>query len=196
MNNPSPTIRYGAVRVNGSHRSGYHTHYAMDRPWCAVQNGECLRTESGRLRRFSSASAALAAAALAARSAALNAFAESILRDDELAVTDALADDLARADAAYTKAALAHSSAEVIEVATVNEVGIAEIARFLRENHKLGERDRFGPSELSAWASGAEFQLAEGNSATIEISSADSVTGVPICYRISEAGISRSRHHV
>ena len=124
MNNPSPTIRYGAERISGTDSNGYYrSHYTMDRPWCAVQNGGCLRTESGRLRRFSSASAALAAAALAARSAALNAFAESLLRDDELAVTDARADDLARADEAYTKVALALETRHARRKAMVAEWG-------------------------------------------------------------------------
>ena len=60
--NASPTIRYGAERVNGTDSSGYRTHYDMDKPWCAMHNGEVLRTKSGRLRRFRSESAALATA--------------------------------------------------------------------------------------------------------------------------------------
>ena len=67
--NDTATIRYGAARVNGTDSSGYRTHYDMDRPWCALHNGERLLTKSGRLRRFSSESAALAAARDAALAA-------------------------------------------------------------------------------------------------------------------------------
>lgn len=73
MSNPSHAIRYGAVRVNGTDSSGYRTHYDMDRPWCALHNGERLLTKSGRLRRFRSEGAALAAARDAAYAAARDA---------------------------------------------------------------------------------------------------------------------------
>lgn len=64
--NASPTIRYGAERINGTDSSGYRTHYDMDKPWCGMHNGEVLLTKSGRPRRFGSESAALAAARAAA----------------------------------------------------------------------------------------------------------------------------------
>jgi len=71
---------------------------------------------------------------------------------------------------------------------SVNEKGLAEIHQFLAEKHKLGG-DRFGPSELRAWAQAAEFQLGEGNDASIEIRSFDSVSGHAETYTISPEGL-------
>lgn len=71
---------------------------------------------------------------------------------------------------------------------TINAAGIAEIAAFLAEVHKLGG-GHFTPDMLRAWASDAEFQLAEGNSPTIEVRSWDSVTGRTETFTISEAGV-------
>ena len=59
---------------------------------------------------------------------------------------------------------------------TVNAAGLDEIQAFLADTHKLGG-DHFTADMLRAWAADAEFQLAEGNSPTIEISSRDSVSG-------------------
>lgn len=42
---------------------------------------------------------------------------------------------------------------------------------------------------LLAWAADAEFQLSEGNAATIEIMSWDSTNGYTQEYRISDAGL-------
>jgi hypothetical protein len=42
---------------------------------------------------------------------------------------------------------------------------------------------------LSAWADAAEFQLVEGNSATIEIRSWDTVSGHTEEFTVSDAGI-------
>ena len=141
--------------------------------------------------------AALAALADPARAAAAAEAADAALTDAAISLA-ALADaSLADADerafriAAY---AAARADAEVIEVTTVNEIGLAELAEFLRDNHQSG--DKFGPSELSAWATSAEQNADDGNGPMIEIGVAYSVTGAPICYRISEAGISRSRHRV
>ena len=77
---------------------------------------------------------------------------------------------------------------------TVNAVGLREIAEFLGENQtdavNSGEGASYWTDEmLRAWAKDAEFQLAEGNAATIEISGHNSVTGNPICYTISDAGL-------
>lgn len=71
---------------------------------------------------------------------------------------------------------------------TVNEQGINEIKEFLKENHKNGG-EHFTQSMLHAWAAKAEFQLAEGNPAMIEIKAWDSVHGYTQEYRISEAGL-------
>ena len=71
---------------------------------------------------------------------------------------------------------------------TVNKSGLEEIRRFLAENHKLGG-DHFTDSMLSAWASEAEFQSAEGNPPSIEIRASDSVSGHTVTYTISAAGM-------
>lgn len=71
---------------------------------------------------------------------------------------------------------------------TINRTGLAEIHDFLGRTHKAG-RDHFTLAMLSAWAQDAEFQLAEGNSATIEIPAHNSITGRPETYTISSAGI-------
>lgn len=71
---------------------------------------------------------------------------------------------------------------------TVNAIGIAEIAAFLAEHHKLGG-DHFTPNMLRAWAADAEFQLGEGNSPTIEIKSYDSVSGRTETFTVSDAGV-------
>lgn len=71
---------------------------------------------------------------------------------------------------------------------TVNAIGLAEIAAFLAENHKLGG-DHFTPDMLSAWAADAEFSLAEGNGAVIELAARDSLRGVTQTFEISDAGM-------
>ena len=71
---------------------------------------------------------------------------------------------------------------------TVNEHGLNEIKEFLTDNHKKGG-DHFGPDMLRAWAADAEFQLAEGNTATIEIKSRDSIHGRTQEFTISAAGL-------
>jgi hypothetical protein len=71
---------------------------------------------------------------------------------------------------------------------TVNEIGLNEIKEFLASNHKKGG-DQFTREMLQAWAADAEFQLAEGNPATIEIRSFDSVFGAAVEYRISAEGL-------
>ena len=59
---------------------------------------------------------------------------------------------------------------------TVNATGLAEIAAFLADNHVKGG-DHFTADMLSAWAADAERQLGDGNTATIEIRSWDTVSG-------------------
>ena len=71
---------------------------------------------------------------------------------------------------------------------TVNEQGLAEIKEFLANNHTKGG-DHFDRSMLLAWAADAEFQLSEGNSATIEIKSWDSIRGYAQEFTISPAGL-------
>jgi hypothetical protein len=72
---------------------------------------------------------------------------------------------------------------------SVNEKGLVEIQNFLRKNHKLGG-DHFDKEMLLAWAEQAEFQLAEGNPASIEIRSWDSVNGATVNFEISDEGVS------
>lgn len=71
---------------------------------------------------------------------------------------------------------------------TVNSKGLKEIHRFLAENHKKGG-DHFDEEMLRAWARSAEFQLSEGNSASIEIRSSDSVSGHTENMTISDEGL-------
>ena len=71
---------------------------------------------------------------------------------------------------------------------TVNEQGLNEIKEFLAANHKKGG-DHFTRDMLQAWAADAEFQLSEGNSATIEIRAHDCIHGYTIEYTISNAGL-------
>lgn len=70
----------------------------------------------------------------------------------------------------------------------VNATGLEEIKKFLADNHKLGG-EHFDDSMLRAWARDAEFQLGEGNSASIEIRSCDTVSGHTENYTISDAGL-------
>lgn len=48
---------------------------------------------------------------------------------------------------------------------------------------------------LQAWAQEAEFQLGEGNPATIEIKSWNSIHGYTQEYRISDAGLDATEHN-
>lgn len=96
-------------------------------------------------------------------------------------LADTLADDFSDAEI------------EVVEIEqftnyTVNEQGLNEIKEFLAANHKRGG-DHFDRDMLTAWAADAEFQLAEGNPATIEIKSFDSIHGRTQEFTISDAGL-------
>ena len=71
---------------------------------------------------------------------------------------------------------------------TINTTGLREIADFLAANHRLGG-EHFTSDMLNAWAADAEFQMSEGNPATIEIRAQDSVHDYTVEYRISDAGI-------
>lgn len=71
---------------------------------------------------------------------------------------------------------------------TVNEEGLDEIHTFLSEKHKL-DGTHFNRSMLQAWAQDAEFQLSEGNPASVEIRAFDAVSGHTEEYTISPAGL-------
>jgi hypothetical protein len=70
---------------------------------------------------------------------------------------------------------------------TINENGLAQIRQFLKTHHKRG--DIFDLVMLGAWASDAEFQLIEGNGATIEIRQWDSISGHTETFTVSPVGI-------
>lgn len=71
---------------------------------------------------------------------------------------------------------------------TVNDNGLDQIHQFLAEHHKKGG-DHFDRDMLRAWAADAEFQLAEGNPASIELRSWDAVSGHTETFTISEEGM-------
>lgn len=71
---------------------------------------------------------------------------------------------------------------------SVNSNGIAQIHVFLAANHKLGG-DHFNQDMLRAWASDAEFQLSECNTASIEIRACDSLHGHTQEFTISDEGL-------
>lgn len=89
---------------------------------------------------------------------------------------------------AEARAILADEEVGMLPFQFVNAVGLAEIHAFLAEHHKLGG-DHFTAEMLLAWAADAEFQLAEGNGASIEIRSWDSVTGHTVTFTVSDAGV-------
>lgn len=72
---------------------------------------------------------------------------------------------------------------------SINSNGIAQIADFLKVNHKKGEMISQDKNMLLAWAQEAEYQLEEGNPATIEIRSFDSVHGRTQEFTVSPEGI-------
>ena len=74
-------------------------------------------------------------------------------------------------------------------VKTVNDIGLNEIARFLKENHKKGDLISSSPSMVRHWAVQADDQLDYGNSASIEIRSFDSIYGRTQEFTVSDAGI-------
>ncbi len=95
-------------------------------------------------------------------------------------------------DVVYVANETEEPAESTFEETLVNETGLAELAEFLRDNHKSGHK--FGPSELSAWATSAEQNADDGNGPMVEIGAAYSVTGAPICYRISAAGVTKTVH--
>ena len=73
-------------------------------------------------------------------------------------------------------------------IKSINDIGIQEIRTFLAENHKLGG-DHFNHAMLRAWAADAQFSLAEGSDAGIELRSFESVHGRTQTFTVSDAGI-------
>lgn len=68
---------------------------------------------------------------------------------------------------------------------TINPIGIAAIHAFLAKRSA-----RYYTSEMiGAWATEAEFQLAEGRPASIELSAWDSVSGHVEEFTVPDSGI-------
>jgi len=76
----------------------------------------------------------------------------------------------------------------------INQQGYGEILDFLRKNHRFcQDNDFFDKKMLDAWATDAEFQLAEGNPPTIEIPAHYAVCGRAIELRISDEGVDQEQ---
>lgn len=73
-------------------------------------------------------------------------------------------------------------------IRTINAQGLAEIRSILAANHKLGG-DHFTDSMIQAWANEAQFQLDEGNEASIEIKSRDHINGHNQDFRLSDDAV-------
>lgn len=71
----------------------------------------------------------------------------------------------------------------------INAIGISQIANFIRENHRNGAAIAADKTCVAAWARDAEFQLGEGNPASIEIRARDSVTGATQEFTVSNVGL-------
>jgi hypothetical protein len=71
----------------------------------------------------------------------------------------------------------------------INQTGLAEIAEFLRKNHKHGSRIAQDRSCINAWADEAEESLANGNPAMFEIRASESQQGWLVTCVISPAGL-------
>lgn len=76
----------------------------------------------------------------------------------------------------------------MLQATKVNASGLNAINNFLAANHKKGGL-HFDSDMLRAWAADAEFQLGEGNPATIEINSWDSVTGATVEFTVPDEGL-------
>ena len=75
---------------------------------------------------------------------------------------------------------------------TINETGLAEIAAFLADHHKLGG-DGFTPAMLRAWAGEAEDHVADGGDACIELKSWETLSGRTEVFTVAAAGVD-TRH--
>lgn len=76
----------------------------------------------------------------------------------------------------------------MLKATSVNSNGIKAIHAFLANNHKKGG-NHFTTDMLRAWAADAEFQLSEGNSATIEIKSWDAISGHTETFTVPDEGL-------
>lgn len=85
-------------------------------------------------------------------------------------------------------AILADEEAEMAPYRAVSKEGLREIESFLAEHHKLGA-DYIAPDMVRSFAADAEFQLAEGNDAAIEIASMHSVSRRTETYTLSASGV-------
>ena len=72
---------------------------------------------------------------------------------------------------------------------TVNENGLAQIAKFLSENTSQQFTLKSDRAALYAWAADAEFQMGDGNPLCIEISPIASIHGRAQEFEISADGI-------
>ena len=68
----------------------------------------------------------------------------------------------------------------------INESGMAEIRKFLADNHKKDISEIY----LPAWAQEAEQSLGNGNPPIIEIKAWDSVSGHTEEFTVSDSGVS------
>ena len=75
-----------------------------------------------------------------------------------------------------------------MRITTVGEKGIQEIKEFLDMYHVKGP-DYFTPDMLIAWANEAEFQLGEGNPASIELKARECNLGRTLEYYITDEGL-------
>lgn len=89
--------------------------------------------------------------------------------------------------AAQASKLLADDNAEFLPFQFINEIGRTEISAFVAKNHKSGEPTSIA---LDAWVKDAERQLNEGNSASIEIPSFESVGGATLTINVSNEGLS------
>lgn len=76
-----------------------------------------------------------------------------------------------------------------MEIKIINKAGIDEIAEFLRANHKKGDKIANSICCLFYWVQEAEFQLSEGNPASIELKSWYSVYNYTQTFTVSSEGI-------
>jgi hypothetical protein len=70
---------------------------------------------------------------------------------------------------------------------SVNKKGEEEIRGFLINNDKQGKF--FEGLDMSAWVAEAEFQLSEGNPASIEIKAHDHIMGYVEDFTVSREGL-------
>ncbi|TAL87483.1 MAG: hypothetical protein EPN46_03910 [Candidimonas sp.] len=71
----------------------------------------------------------------------------------------------------------------------ITPAGLAEISDILRQKHKTFLNVAPTAEQLSAWAAEAEFQLGEGNPASIEIKARDHINGWAQDFNLSAAAV-------